>query len=61
MSAASTTQFTVGTFVINVMNRHPALVARMASTLQIASGGPLILGLGIGEGEERPALRLVTA
>ena len=30
------------------MNRHPALVARMASTLQIASGGRLILGIGIG-------------
>ena len=26
------------------MNRHPAVVARMASTLQIASGGRLILG-----------------
>ena len=30
------------------MNRHPAVVARMASTLQIASGGRLILGIGIG-------------
>ena len=39
---------TVGPFVLNVMNRHPALVARMASTLQIASGGRLILGIGIG-------------
>jgi alkanesulfonate monooxygenase SsuD/methylene tetrahydromethanopterin reductase-like flavin-dependent oxidoreductase (luciferase family) len=48
MAAALTTQVTVGTFVLNVMNRHPALVARMASTLQIASGGRFILGLGIG-------------
>ena len=32
---------TVGPFVANVMNRHPALVARMAATLQIASGGRL--------------------
>ena len=39
---------TVGPFVLNVMNRHPAVVARMASTLQIASGGRLILGIGIG-------------
>ena len=39
---------TVAPFVLNVMNRHPALVARMASTLQIASGGRLILGIGIG-------------
>jgi alkanesulfonate monooxygenase SsuD/methylene tetrahydromethanopterin reductase-like flavin-dependent oxidoreductase (luciferase family) len=48
MAAASTTRATVGPFVLNVMNRHPALVARMASTLQIASGGRLLLGIGIG-------------
>ena len=48
MAAAHTTQATIGSFVLNVMNRHPALVARMAATLQIASGGRLILGLGIG-------------
>jgi alkanesulfonate monooxygenase SsuD/methylene tetrahydromethanopterin reductase-like flavin-dependent oxidoreductase (luciferase family) len=48
MAAAQTSRATVGTFVANVMNRHPALVARMASTLQIASGGRLILGIGIG-------------
>jgi alkanesulfonate monooxygenase SsuD/methylene tetrahydromethanopterin reductase-like flavin-dependent oxidoreductase (luciferase family) len=38
----------VGSFVLNVMNRHPAVVARMASTLQIASDGRLTLGIGIG-------------
>jgi alkanesulfonate monooxygenase SsuD/methylene tetrahydromethanopterin reductase-like flavin-dependent oxidoreductase (luciferase family) len=48
MAAASTQRVTVGSFVLNVMNRHPAVVARMASTLQIASGGRLVLGLGIG-------------
>ena len=48
MAAAQTSRVTVGTFVMNVMNRHPALVARMASTLQIASGGRLVLGIGIG-------------
>ncbi len=48
MAAAQTTRVTVGPFVLNVMNRHPALVARMASTLQIASGGRLVLGIGIG-------------
>jgi alkanesulfonate monooxygenase SsuD/methylene tetrahydromethanopterin reductase-like flavin-dependent oxidoreductase (luciferase family) len=47
-AAALTRQATVGTFVMNVMNRHPALVARMASTLQIASGNRLVLGIGIG-------------
>ena len=48
MAAAATTRVTVAPFVLNVMNRHPALVARMASTLHIASGGRLILGIGIG-------------
>ena len=48
MGAALTSRVTIGTFVGNVMNRHPALLARMASTLQIASGGRLVLGLGVG-------------
>ena len=48
MAAAATARITVGTFVANVMNRHPALLARMASTLQVASGGRLVLGIGIG-------------
>jgi alkanesulfonate monooxygenase SsuD/methylene tetrahydromethanopterin reductase-like flavin-dependent oxidoreductase (luciferase family) len=48
MAAAQTKRLTVGPFVLNVMNRHPAVVARMASTLQVASGGRLILGMGIG-------------
>jgi alkanesulfonate monooxygenase SsuD/methylene tetrahydromethanopterin reductase-like flavin-dependent oxidoreductase (luciferase family) len=48
MAAAATSQATLGPFVINVMNRHPALLARMAATLQIASGGRLVLGIGIG-------------
>ena len=48
MAAAQTSHMTVGPFVMNVMNRHPAVVARMASTLQIASGGRLVLGIGIG-------------
>jgi alkanesulfonate monooxygenase SsuD/methylene tetrahydromethanopterin reductase-like flavin-dependent oxidoreductase (luciferase family) len=48
MAAASTRRVTVGPFVVNVMNRHPAVLARMASTLQVASGGRLVLGMGIG-------------
>jgi alkanesulfonate monooxygenase SsuD/methylene tetrahydromethanopterin reductase-like flavin-dependent oxidoreductase (luciferase family) len=48
MAAAQTSRVTVAPFVMNVMNRHPAVVARMASTLQIASGGRVILGIGIG-------------
>jgi len=48
MAAAATRRITVGPFVANVMNRHPAVLARMASTLQIASAGRLVLGIGIG-------------
>jgi alkanesulfonate monooxygenase SsuD/methylene tetrahydromethanopterin reductase-like flavin-dependent oxidoreductase (luciferase family) len=48
MAAGATSRLTVGPFVLNVMNRHPAVVARMAATLQVASGGRLILGMGIG-------------
>lgn len=46
--AAQSERLTVGPFVMNVMNRHPAVVARMAATLQQVSGGRLILGVGIG-------------
>jgi alkanesulfonate monooxygenase SsuD/methylene tetrahydromethanopterin reductase-like flavin-dependent oxidoreductase (luciferase family) len=47
-AAMLTERLIVGTFVANVMNRHPAVLARMAATLQEASGGRLVLGLGIG-------------
>ena len=50
MAAGATQRVTVGSFVINVMNRHPALLARMAATLQIGSGGRHVLGIGIGGG-----------
>lgn len=46
--AGATTRIGVGTFVTNVMNRHPAVVARMAGTLQAASAGRLTVGIGIG-------------
>jgi alkanesulfonate monooxygenase SsuD/methylene tetrahydromethanopterin reductase-like flavin-dependent oxidoreductase (luciferase family) len=51
MAAGATSRIAVGPFVLNVMNRHPAVVARMAATLQVASGGRLILGMGIGGAE----------
>ncbi len=46
--APLTSRVTLGTFVANVMNRHPAVLARMAATLQEISGGRLVVGLGIG-------------
>ena len=49
-AAGATKQIRLGTFISNVMNRHPAVLARMASTLQEASGGRLTLGIGIGGG-----------
>jgi len=54
LSAAASRTRTVflGTFVDNVMNREPAIVARMASTLQAVSGGRFRLGIAIG-GNER--------
>lgn len=45
---ALTERIRVGSFVANVMNRHPAVLARMAATLQEVTGGRLVLGLGIG-------------
>ena len=44
----ATTRLGLLTFVANVMNRHPAVLARMAATLQDATGGRLTLGIGIG-------------
>lgn len=48
VAAGATSSIGLGTFVANVMNRHPAVVARMAATLQAASGGRFTLGIGIG-------------
>ncbi|MEO7118685.1 MAG: LLM class flavin-dependent oxidoreductase, partial [Candidatus Limnocylindrales bacterium] len=47
-AAAATERVHVGSFVSNVMNRHPALLARMAATLQEQSGGRVEMGIGIG-------------
>jgi alkanesulfonate monooxygenase SsuD/methylene tetrahydromethanopterin reductase-like flavin-dependent oxidoreductase (luciferase family) len=47
-AAGATQRIGLGTFVTNVIPRHPAVLARMAATLQAASGGRLTLGVGIG-------------
>ncbi len=47
-AAAVTSRASLGSFVLNVMNRHPTVLARMAATLQGISGGRTRLGLGIG-------------
>lgn len=48
VTAASTTRLRVGSFVSNVMNRHPAVLARMVASLADSSGGRVELGIGIG-------------
>lgn len=46
--AAATSRIRVATRVLGVPYRHPAMVAKMAETLDRLSGGRLILGLGGG-------------
>ena len=55
VAAGATERVELGPFVINVINRHPAVVAGMAATLHSMSGGRLVLGLGIGGGAEEHA------
>ena len=50
--AAHTSRITVATRVLGVPYRNPALVAKMAETLDRLSGGRLILGLGGGYSDE---------
>lgn len=38
----------LGSFVTNVMNRHPTVLARMAATVQAITAGRLTLGIGVG-------------
>jgi probable F420-dependent oxidoreductase len=50
--AARTTRIRVGTRVLATPYRNPAVVAKMAETLDRLSGGRLILGLGGGYADE---------
>jgi len=54
-AAGATSRIGVGTFVTNVVLRYPALLAKMATTLQNASRGRLTLSLGIGGGAKAAA------
>ena len=47
-AAVSTERLKVGSFVFNVMNHHPAVLARMAATLADLAPGRVELGIGIG-------------
>jgi probable F420-dependent oxidoreductase len=49
--AAATRRVTLGTYVLAAPFRNPAILAKMAETLDEVSGGRLILGLGAGWNE----------
>jgi len=49
--AASTERVMLGNYVLNATFRNPALLAKMAETLDEVSGGRLILGIGAGWNE----------
>ena len=51
-TAALTSRLRVGSFIDNVVNRHPAILARMLATLSEQSGGRVELGIGVGGNEE---------
>lgn len=50
--AQATTRLRLGTLVTGIHYRHPAVLANMASTLDIVSEGRLELGIGAGWNEE---------
>jgi F420-dependent oxidoreductase-like protein len=50
--AQATTRIRVGCLVTGMVYRHPAVLANMAATLDITSGGRLELGLGAAWNEE---------
>lgn len=47
-TAARTTRIRIGSWVANVMNRHPSVVAATAATIQDLARGRLEVGIGIG-------------
>jgi alkanesulfonate monooxygenase SsuD/methylene tetrahydromethanopterin reductase-like flavin-dependent oxidoreductase (luciferase family) len=50
--AAATSRIRLATRVLGVPHRNPAMLAKMAETLDRLSGGRLILGLGGGSGDD---------
>src|SRR5215472_5380672 len=50
--AQATRRIRLGTLVTGIHHRHPAVLANMAATLDIVSGGRLELGIGAGWNQE---------
>jgi alkanesulfonate monooxygenase SsuD/methylene tetrahydromethanopterin reductase-like flavin-dependent oxidoreductase (luciferase family) len=59
-AAAATSSLRVGSFVSNVMNRHPAVLARMLATISDQSGARVDLGIGVGGNPEEMAAYGIT-
>ncbi len=55
-AAAVTERATIGSFVSNVMNRHPSVLARMTASVAAMAPGRLDVGLGIGGFAEEMAM-----
>src|SRR6202023_88523 len=53
--AQATSRLRLGTLVTGIHCRHPAVLANMAATLDIISGGRLELGVGTGWNEQESA------
>jgi alkanesulfonate monooxygenase SsuD/methylene tetrahydromethanopterin reductase-like flavin-dependent oxidoreductase (luciferase family) len=54
-AAAVTSRLRVGSFINNVMNRHPAVLARMVATIADQSGGRVDVGIGVGGNADEEA------
>jgi len=52
--AGATSRVALGSLVLNVVNRHPAVLANMGATVQDISGGRFILGIGAGGSRATP-------
>lgn len=52
--SVATSRIRLGCLVANVINRHPAVLAQCASTVQRISGGRFSLGLGAGAAPDTP-------
>ena len=51
-----TERATIGSFVSNVMNRHPSVLARMTANVAALAPGRLDVGIGIGGFPEEMAM-----